>query len=77
MLLQDSLLLEAALSERCVSLEVCRSVEVDGGVELGSAMCKYTDQLTMGWLPEERLRLTWLRLDRLLRVRRCNEVYGI
>ena len=52
------MLLEAALSERCLSLDLWGSMEMDGDVELGSAMCKYMDQLTMGWLPEERLRLT-------------------
>ena len=52
-------------------------MEMDGGVELGSAMCKYMDQLTMGRLPGERLRLTWLRLDALPRVMRCNNVFGI
>ena len=77
MMLQDSLLLRLALSERCVGLDLCGSMEMDGGVELGSAMSKYMDQLTMGRLPEERLRLIWLRLDRLPRVRRCNNVFGI
>jgi len=71
------MLLEAALSERCLSLDLWGSMEMDGDVELGSAMCKYMDQLTMGWLPEERLRLTWLRLDRLPRVRSSSNVFGI
>ena len=31
----------------------------------------------MGRLREERLRLTWPRLDRLPRVMRCNNVFGI
>ena len=57
-------------------LEACRSMEM-GGARGPSLAVKYQDLRTMGRLPEGRLRLTWLRLDALPRVTRCNNVFGI